>query len=126
MAVALISALILSLHSIVFCAAGVPNCSPALVGARDHQAQGCHEHQRHLPGESKCSVCCESVLCAPRGELTRPDGSSASDRVAVFVPLCIAVLSLNLAHSGARLPRTSESPPHSPVRVFLIQKTLLI
>jgi hypothetical protein len=124
--IALISALILWLHSVVFCAAGVPNCSPAFVGARHHQEQGCHEHQRHEPCESHCRLSCESVLSAPRSELTRPDGRSASDRVSVFAPLCIAVLSLNLAHSDGNLPRVSESPPYQSIPVFLIQKTLLI
>lgn len=122
----LIAALILALHGVMLCAASVPECVGSFVGARHHQAQGCHEHQGQVPGESTCSVCCDSPLCAPRADLVRPADRSTSDRIAVFVPIWIATLPLNPAFIGGRLPRVSASPPSSPVRVFLIQKTLLI
>jgi hypothetical protein len=124
--IALIFALVLALHGVVLCAAAVPSCPIPSAIAHHQQEKGCHEHQRHVPCEGKCSVCCESILCAPRGELTQADGRSAGERVVAFAPFCIAVLSRNLAHSGERLARVSESPPRSPVRVFLIKKTLLI
>jgi hypothetical protein len=123
---ALISALILALNSVVFCAAGASNCSAGSVSAGHRQEQGCHEHQRHGPRESQHCVCCESALCAPRAELTRPDSRLASDRVAAFAPHCIAVLRLSPSRSGGSLPRVTESPPHPSVPIFLIQQTLLI
>ena len=125
-ATALISALILALHSAALCTAAVPDCSTFSVSACHDREQGCHEQQRHERRESQRCVCCVSVACAPSADLTRLDGRSASDRVAAFAPLCIALLPLNPARSGGSLPSVSESPPHSPVRVFLIQKTLLI
>lgn len=125
-ATALISALILVLQSVVLCSGAVPNCTTLSARACHHQEQSCHAHQRHQPHENKPCVCCESALCVPRAVSVRPDGRSATDRIAAFVPLCIAVLSLDLGRSGGSLLRVSESPPHWPVRVFLIQKTLLI
>lgn len=122
--IALIAALIVALQSVVVCAAGVPNCSQSSVSGRDHQEQGCHEHQRHEPRESQRCVCCDSVLCAPRGELTRPADPSG-DRVCAFAPLCIAALNLN-PDIRESLPRASGLPPRSSVPVFLVQKTLLI
>ncbi len=123
---ALILALMLALHSVVLCAGAVPSYTTPSASACHHQEQGCPERQRHEQHESQRCVCCESLVCAPRAELTRPDGRSATDRIAALVPICIAVLSLDLAHNRGSLLRVSESPPHSPIRVFLIQKALLI
>ena len=123
---ALISALILALNSVVFCAAGALNCSAFSVSACHLQEQGCHEHQRHEPRENQRCACCESAPCAARTELTRPDSRSASDRVATFAPHCIAVMRLNPSRSGESLPRVTESPPYPSVPIFLFQQTLLI
>lgn len=125
--IALIAALILVLHSAVLCATGVPNCTPTSVSLGHHQEHGCHDHLHHDSRKSQGCVCCESLLCAPRAEVARADGRLTSDRIAAFVPVWIATLLLNPAGIGARLPRVSESPPsHTRVRIFLVQKTLLL
>lgn len=122
---ALISALILVLNSVVFCAAGALNCSAGSLSACRHQEQGCHEHQRHEPRENQRCTCCESALCATRAELTRPDSRSASDHVA-SVRFSSAVLRLSPSRRGGSLPRVTESPPYPSVPIFLVQQTLLI
>ncbi len=124
---ALIATLILALHSVVLCAAGVPACARFSTGTRLHQEQGCHGHQHHDSRKSQSCVCCESLLCAPRAGVARADNRLTSDRIAAFVPVWFATLLLNPAGIGARLSRVSESPPsHTRVRTFLVQKTLLL
>lgn len=123
----LVAALILMLHSAGLCAAGVPNCTWFSVCSGHHQEQGCHGHQHHDSRKSEGCVCCQSLLCAPRAEINRPDGGSSSDRVAAFVPVWIATLPLNPAFIGGSLLRVSESPPPlSPVSLFLTHKALLL
>jgi hypothetical protein len=122
---ALAAALILALHSVVLCAGGDSDCSPFRVSSGRHQEQGCHEHERHPAGLPHC-LCCESVLCASRMAFTRTDGSSTSDRIAAFAPVRIATLPLNPAHIDGTLLRVSESPPLSPVSLFLTHRKLLL
>lgn len=124
---ALIAALILVMHNVVLCAAGVPNCISSSVSSIHHQEQGCHDHLHHDSRKSQGCVCCESLLCAPRAEVARADGRLTSDRIAAFVPVWFAPLLLNPAGIGARLSRVSESAPsHTRVRTFLVQKMLLL
>lgn len=124
---ALIWALILTLHGVVLCAVGVPERIESSGGTLTHQEQGCHEHPQHDSGKSSCCICCESVVCAPRTELTRSEGQSASVRMAVFMPLQIATLPLNPHSDGGRLRRiAADPPPDPPVSLFLTHQTLLI
>lgn len=123
---ALIVALILALHGVVFCADSVRECAGSAAGAQ-HQEQRCPNQQNHDSRQTPPCVCCDSPLCMPRAELTRPNSRSASDRIAPFAPLYIATLPFSRADMGGSLPRTAAGPPsHSPVSLFLTQKTLLI
>ena len=131
--VALIAALLLTLHGLVLCAAGVPDCAdvaPTLSPAGSsvctpiHREEGCHHHQHNGSPQSHCCVCCESILCDPHTELTRPETRTTIERT-MFIALSIVTLPSNSA--VINLPGTSEPPSlHSPRRVFLIQRTLLI
>ena len=121
---ALMVALMLALHDLALCASAVPECAPSALHTPPHQDEGCHHHQHQGSRQSHGCVCCESVLCEPRAELTGPDSRSIIDRT-MFLPLSTATLLVNSA--VARLRGASEPPPlHSPPRFFLIHRTLLI
>ena len=125
--IAVIAALLLALHGIIVCAAGLPACTESSIDASPQQEKGCPDHQRHHSGQSHRCLCCESIVCAPRAELTRPGDSSTNNQAAIFAPPWIAILPLNLARTGRRWREAWESPPPgSPVPVFLVHRTLLL
>ena len=121
--VALVAAVLLTLHSLVVCAATVPECVPSSLHTPLHQEEGCPHHQHHGSRQSHGCTCCESVLCEARVELTRSDSRSTIEG-AVFVPLFTATLLVNSAVASLR--GASEPPLNLPPRFFLIQRTLLI
>jgi hypothetical protein len=121
--VALIAALLLSLHGPVVCAAGVPDCGRSSFRTPPRQEQGCH-HQHNGSRQGHGCACCDSTLCEPCAELTRPGTRSTVER-GIFVALSMATRALNSA--ARNLPGVSEPTLlHSRVRVFLLQRTLLI
>ena len=119
----LILALILALHSLVVCTAAAQCIAPSSHAL--HQNGGCHHHPHDGSKSSQGCECCDSIICSDRAELARPDTSTSSERT-MFVLVRLGTLFLNHA-PGGNWPAVLQSLPlHSPVRIFLIQRTLLI